>query len=75
MEDLRAERYNEANKPAWDDFVSRLEAHSILFYRDFIKHLKNSKDLIIEAPGTIGLVMLVITLPSYPYVFKIIREG
>lgn len=38
MEDLRAERYNEANKPAWDDFVSRLEAHSILFYRDFMEY-------------------------------------
>lgn len=41
MEDLRVERYNEANKPAWDDFVSRLEAHSILFYRDFMDYHKD----------------------------------
>ena len=64
------------NKPAGEIYSSiGLHKHGkTLFYRDFIKHLKNSKDLIIEAPGTIGLVMLVITLPSYPYVFKIIRD-
>jgi len=41
MEDLRVERYNEASKIAWDDFVSRLEAHSILFYRDFMDYHKD----------------------------------
>lgn len=41
MEDLRVERYNEASKTAWDDFVSRLEAHSILFYRDFMEYHSN----------------------------------
>lgn len=41
MEDLRVERYNEASKTAWDDFVSRLEAHSILFYRDFMDYHKD----------------------------------
>ena len=53
------------NKPAGEIYSSiGLHKHGkTLFYRDFIKYLKNSKDLIIEAPGTIGLVMLVITLP------------
>ncbi|MBU6492432.1 bifunctional isocitrate dehydrogenase kinase/phosphatase [Pandoraea sp.] len=45
-----------------------------LFYRDFLHHLKHSSDQFIVAPGIKGLVMLVFTLPSYPYVFKIIRD-
>ncbi|AJC15776.1 bifunctional isocitrate dehydrogenase kinase/phosphatase [Pandoraea sputorum] len=45
-----------------------------LFYRDFLHHLKHSSDKFVSAPGIPGLVMLVFTLPSYPYVFKLIRE-
>ncbi len=45
-----------------------------LFYRDFLHHLKHSTDKFILAPGIKGLVMLVFTLPSYPYVFKIIKD-
>lgn len=45
-----------------------------LFYRDFLHHLKHSSDKFVTAPGIRGLVMLVFTLPSYPYVFKLIRE-
>ena len=45
-----------------------------LFYRDFLHHLKHSTDNFIIAPGIKGLVMSVFTLPSYPYVFKVIRE-
>lgn len=41
MEDLRVGRYNDSSKTAWDDFVSRLEAHSILFYRDFMDYHKD----------------------------------
>jgi len=44
------------------------------FYRDFLDHLANSEDTFRIAPGTRGLVMLVFTLPSYPYVFKLIRD-
>jgi len=44
------------------------------FYRDFLDHLRNSSDRLTEAPGTSGMVMLVFTLPSYPYVFKVIRD-
>lgn len=44
------------------------------FYRDFLAHLAGSEDRFQIAPGTRGLVMLVFTLPSYPYVFKVIRD-
>ncbi len=45
-----------------------------LFYRDFLHHLKHSTDRLVVAPGIQGLVMSVFTLPSYPYVFKVIRD-
>ena len=45
-----------------------------LFYRDFLHHLAHSRDAFDLAPGIKGLVMAVFTLPSYPYVFKLIRD-
>ncbi len=45
-----------------------------MFFRDLISHLRHSKDSFIEAPGIRGLVMFVFTLPSYPYVFKVIKD-
>lgn len=45
-----------------------------LFYRDFLHHLRHSSDRFVAAPGIRGMVMYVFTLPSYPYVFKIIRD-
>ena len=45
-----------------------------MFFRDFLYHLRHSEDEFIMAPGIRGLVMLVFTLPSYPYVFKIIKD-
>lgn len=45
-----------------------------LFYRDFLHHLAHSSDNFVIAPGIRGLVMLVFTLPSYPYVFKVIKD-
>lgn len=45
-----------------------------LFFRDFLHHLKHSTDQFTVAPGIKGLVMTVFTLPSYPYVFKVIRD-
>jgi len=44
-----------------------------LFFRDLKQHLRHSEDQFIIAPGIAGLVMLVFTLPSYPYVFKMIN--
>jgi isocitrate dehydrogenase kinase/phosphatase len=46
-----------------------------LFYRDFLHHLKYSSDMIETAPGIRGLVMLVFALPSFPYVFKLIKDS
>jgi isocitrate dehydrogenase kinase/phosphatase len=45
-----------------------------MFYRDLFYHLKHSSDNFAIAPGIKGMVMLVFTLPSFPYVFKIIRD-
>ncbi len=45
-----------------------------MFFRDLIYHLHHSEDDFIIAPGIRGMVMLVFTLPSYPYVFKIIKD-
>ena len=45
-----------------------------LFFRDFLRHLRHSSDEFCVAPGIRGLVMSVFTLPSYPYVFKVIKD-
>ena len=45
-----------------------------LFYRDFLHHLRHSSDPFVIAPGIAGMVMVVFTLPSFPYVFKVIRD-
>ena len=45
-----------------------------LFYRDFLYHLRHSSDRFRIAPGIKGMVMLVFDLPSFPYVFKVIKD-
>jgi isocitrate dehydrogenase kinase/phosphatase len=45
-----------------------------LFYRDFLYHLRHSTDKFRIAPGIKGMVMLVFDLPSFPYVFKLIKD-
>ncbi|MDD4942556.1 bifunctional isocitrate dehydrogenase kinase/phosphatase [Rhodoferax sp.] len=45
-----------------------------LFYRDFLFHLRHSSDKFRIAPGIKGMVMLVFDLPSFPYVFKVIKD-
>ena len=45
-----------------------------LFYRDFLQHLRYSTDQFRIAPGIKGMVMLVFDLPSFPYVFKVIKD-
>ena len=45
-----------------------------LFYRDFLYHLRHSTDQLRIAPGIKGMVMLVFDLPSFPYVFKLIKD-
>jgi len=45
-----------------------------LYYRDFLHHLRHSTDKFRIAPGIKGMVMLVFDLPSFPYVFKVIKD-
>jgi isocitrate dehydrogenase kinase/phosphatase len=45
-----------------------------LFYRDFLYHLRHSSDKFRIAPGIKGMVMLVFDLPSFPFVFKCIKD-
>ncbi len=45
-----------------------------LFYRDFLYHLRHSSDQFTVAPGIKGMVMVVFTLPSFPFVFKVIKD-
>ena len=45
-----------------------------LFYRDFLHHLRHSGDMFRIAPGIKGMVMMVFDLPSFPYVFKVIKD-
>ncbi|NVK42410.1 MAG: bifunctional isocitrate dehydrogenase kinase/phosphatase [Oceanospirillaceae bacterium] len=44
------------------------------FYRSFLDQLQNSNDQFVIAPGTRGMVMTVFTLPSFPVVFKLIKD-
>ncbi len=44
-------------------------------YRHFFRHLaQHADEALVHADGERGMVMLVFTLPSYPLVFKIIRD-
>jgi isocitrate dehydrogenase kinase/phosphatase len=45
-----------------------------VFYRDVLYHLRHSHDQFRIAPGIKGMVMLVFDLPSFPYVFKLIKD-
>jgi isocitrate dehydrogenase kinase/phosphatase len=44
------------------------------FYRSAVAHTHASHDEYVLAPGTRGMVMLVFTLPSFDYVYKVIRD-
>lgn len=45
-----------------------------LFYRELQHHLTHSRDNFQIAPGVRGMVMLVFTLPSFQFVFKMIKD-
>ncbi|HPT48961.1 MAG TPA: bifunctional isocitrate dehydrogenase kinase/phosphatase [Accumulibacter sp.] len=64
------------NKPASEIYtmLGLGKQGKTLFFRDLKHHLRHSEDQFIIAPGIAGLVMLVFTLPSYPYVFKMIKD-
>lgn len=63
-------------KPRWE-LYNALGLHKQgknIFYRDFLYHLRHSSDHFRIAPGIKGMVMLVFDLPSYPFVFKLIKD-
>ncbi|MBI2312299.1 MAG: bifunctional isocitrate dehydrogenase kinase/phosphatase [Betaproteobacteria bacterium] len=64
------------NKPLWEFYtlLGLQKQGKTMFYRDLFHHLRHSTDNFIVAPGIKGMVMLVFTLPSFPYVFKVIRD-
>ncbi|HTX04923.1 MAG TPA: bifunctional isocitrate dehydrogenase kinase/phosphatase [Steroidobacteraceae bacterium] len=43
-------------------------------YREIMRHLADTPDRFIDAPGERGLVMVCFTLPSFDVVFKVIRD-
>ena len=45
-----------------------------IFYRELRHHLRHSRDTFQVAPGVRGMVMLVFTMPSMPFVFKMIKD-
>lgn len=45
------------------------------FYRDLMAHIAASDERFVIAPGQRGLVMEVFTLPSYEFVFKVIKDS
>lgn len=44
------------------------------YYRCAYRHMRSTHDPFIVAPGIKGMVMTVFTLPSYEFVFKIIKD-
>lgn len=45
-----------------------------VFYRSAVTNTRRTSDQYIIAPGIKGMVMLVFTLPSYNYVYKVIKD-
>lgn len=45
-----------------------------VFYRSAVAHTANSTDDYMIAPGIKGMVMMVFTLPSFDYVYKVIKD-
>ncbi len=44
------------------------------YFRTATRHMRSTEDAFVPAPGIKGMVMSVFTLPSYEYVFKIIKD-
>ena len=63
-------------KPRWELYTALglAKQGKTLFCRDFLHHLRHSSDQLRVAPGIKGMVMLVFDLPSFPYVFKLIKD-
>jgi isocitrate dehydrogenase kinase/phosphatase len=63
-------------KPRWELYnaIGLQKQGKNSFYRDFLYHLRHSTDHFRIAPGIKGMVMLVFDLPSFPFVFKVIKD-
>ncbi|MGV8826587.1 bifunctional isocitrate dehydrogenase kinase/phosphatase, partial [Methylibium petroleiphilum] len=63
-------------KPRWELYnaLGLQKQGKNQFYRDFLYHLRHSSDSFRIAPGIKGMVMLVFDLPSFPFVFKVIKD-
>ena len=63
-------------KPRWEIYnaLGLQKQGKNVFYRDFLYHLRHSTDNFRIAPGIKGMVMLVFDLPSFPFVFKVIKD-
>ncbi len=74
---VRNLRHMLPNKPRSENYTMlRLQKMGkSAFYRDFLHHLAHSSDSFEIAPGIRGLVMVVFSLPSFPYVFKAIKDS
>ncbi len=45
-----------------------------VYHRTAVRHMQKTADEFTIAPGIKGMVMLVFTMPSYAYVFKVIKD-
>ncbi|WP_295645093.1 bifunctional isocitrate dehydrogenase kinase/phosphatase [uncultured Methylibium sp.] len=63
-------------KPRWELYnaLGLQKQGKNQFYRDFLYHQRHSSDKFRTAPGIKGMVMLVFDLPSFPFVFKVIKD-
>jgi isocitrate dehydrogenase kinase/phosphatase len=63
-------------KPRWELYnaLGLAKQGKNAFYRDFLYHLRHSSDSFRTAPGIKGMVMIVFDLPSFPFVFKVIKD-
>ncbi len=63
-------------KPRWELYnaLGLQKQGKNQFYRDFLYHQRHSSDQFRIAPGIKGMVMLVFDLPSFPFVFKVIKD-
>ena len=64
------------HKPRWELYsaIGLQKQGKNAFYREFLYHLRHSSDRLRIAPGIKGMVMLVFDLPSFPFVFKVIKD-
>ncbi len=64
------------HKPRWELYsaIGLQKQGKNAFYREFLYHLRHSSDRFRIAPGIKGMVMLVFDLPSFPFVFKVIKD-